>query len=436
MGRYKFLTKFGLDYEIATQITGFQIDSRKICPNDLYFALKGQKSDGHDFLESVAHQGGIAAVVHTGYIGPSFGLDLIKSNDVLKTLQEFARLYISDFKGIRIGITGTVGKTTTKEILASILSTKYKVGKTLLSQNSQIGLPLNLLRFDKSEKVLVLEMSMSNFGHIQKLIEIVPIDIALITKGSLVHAENFSSLEEIIRAKIEIFNGSRTKLKILDHDLLHFDSLKRIKKDLISFSAHDMNADFYLSHNEIYEKGEKIININPPFQESHLQHNLLAACSVARCMQLDWREILKSFTTIELPKMRFEKLYIKKTLFINDAYNASPESMKQALLHFPSPPKGGKKIAVLGPMLELGIFSEKSHLELAERAFQALDSVICTGEECLSICEYFEKRKKPCRWFKTVEEIGDYLSKTITEKDVVLVKASRAVGLEKVFELI
>src|SRR5579872_2777708 len=172
----------GLECESDLQVAGYQIDSRLVGPGELFFALGGARSDGHFFLEEVKKKGGVAAVVSKGYHGPGHGLILLPVNDVLASLQSLARHFVEKSRAKIVGVTGSMGKTTTKEFIATLLCGKFKVGKTYSSYNTQLTFPLTLLNMNGDEEVLVLEMAMSEPGDIRKLLETVAPDIAVLTQ--------------------------------------------------------------------------------------------------------------------------------------------------------------------------------------------------------------------------------------------------------------
>lgn len=430
--RYDFLTSFGLSRECIHRLTGVQVDSRYIQPGHLFFALEGKTVDGHAFLKEAQKKGAIAAVVSRPVSDTD--LELIVVKDVLATLQQMARLFLQQTDSYKIAVTGTVGKTTTKEMVSTLLSSKYTVGKTFKNQNSQIGLPLSILNLEGQEQVYVLEMGMTRKGQIQNLCDLVEPNAAILTKASLVHAENFHSLDQIVQAKLEIFDHKKTNIKILDYELYQFASVRKIQ-DTISFSLTDRRADFYLDGKILYEKNKQVAIIDPPFSEEHFMHDLLAAMALCRTVGLDYYEITENVSKIETPKMRFEKIQIGDVLFINDAYNASLVSMKAAIRHMPKL-KGKRTIGVLGSMLELGRFSRDCHKEVALEAVKYLDTVFCIGKECLTITESFQAVGKQGFFFEDLPSLVRRLKEYMQSKDVVLVKGSRSMNLEKLFEMI
>ncbi|HSX13748.1 MAG TPA: Mur ligase family protein [Chlamydiales bacterium] len=372
------------------QASGYQIDSRLITPGDVFFAIRGEKNDGHDFLKEVQSKGARAAVVSKHYLGSDFGLRLFGVDDVGQTLRDLAKKSLENSTIQIVGVTGSVGKTTTKDFIATLLEGKFRVGKTQESQNSKLTFPLTVLNRPKDAEILVLEMGMSEMGDIARLVEIAPPDVAVLVKVGLAHAAYFpGGMEEIARGKTQIFAHPKTKFAIADRD-------------------------YGLPNISIF-KGEDW----PVFQEAHLNHNLAAAVSVARYFGMTDREIFERIPHLKLPKMRFERSEKNGILLINDAYNANPESMKAALFGLQAYKR--RKIAILGSMKELGTFSESAHVEIGNLALQTVDHLFVIGEEW-KVGERFENH----------ESLALRLKEIMREGDVVLIKGSRSLCMEKV----
>ena len=365
----------GLRNQPSTPMAHFQIDSRKILPGDLFFALKGARVDGHFFLEEARKKGAIAAVVEKEYTGLDFGMTLLPVENVEKSLQALAREKLLESSARVIGITGSVGKTTTKDFLAEILQAKYWVGKTPGNENTQLSLPLVILNSSGDEEVFVLEMGMEQPGDIFRLIEIAPPEMAVVTQVALAHASYFpGGLEEIARNKAEIFLSPKLKTALYCHELNCFLSYPPRDKAL-TFSLDNKAADYFMEDGKVFEKGLFGFAFQLPFSERQWLHNFLAAASLARQMDLEWEAIASRIPFLKIAPMRFERFENKGTLFINDAYNANPESMRVAFLSLPSPSPGGRRIGVLGAMTPLGVFSIAAHQEvglLAKNYFDIL----------------------------------------------------------------
>lgn len=435
----KIADVLGAPCEIDSQVTGYQIDSRMLGEGELFFALKGEKTDGHNFLADAKMRGAIGAVVSQEYQGPDFGLIILKVEDVVMALQSLARQFMQECKSEIIGITGSVGKTTTKEFIATLLEAKYKVGKTHLNYNTKLTYPITLLNRNSDEDVLVVELGMSEPGDIGKLIQIAAPDIAVLTKVAFAHGGNFErGILDIAKYKAEIFSNPKTKKAIFDHALFEYpEAISQIVGEKISFSLDDRSADYYLSEEYfVDERGLRAFQFDPPYKQKHLLHDFLAAVAVARIMKLDWDQINNQIPLLKLPKMRFEKVEKEGVLFINDAYNANPESMKAALAHLPEPKEGGKKIAVLGMMVDLGIEHERYHREVGEFAQKYIDHLLVLGKEAMGVFEAFQEVQKPAEHFADLNSLTDRLKSLMRPGDVVLVKGSRKVEMEKLFNLI
>jgi UDP-N-acetylmuramyl pentapeptide synthase len=213
----------GCDVGVFGKVHGFKQDSREVVPGDLFFALKGERVDGHAYLEEVAAKGAVGAIVDEEYKGKEFGLVLVRVKSVISSLHELAKAIQATRRARVIGVTGSVGKTTTKEFIATLLEAKYRVGKTPGNANSQVGVPLSILNSAGDEDVFVMEMGMSLPHEIEKLIDIAPPEVAIITKIALAHAAFFpDGLEGIAAAKMEILSHPSTRLGILNHQASGF----------------------------------------------------------------------------------------------------------------------------------------------------------------------------------------------------------------------
>jgi UDP-N-acetylmuramoyl-tripeptide--D-alanyl-D-alanine ligase len=423
------------------KISGVSVDSRLTRSGDLFFALPGQQVDGHAFLEEAAKAGAIAAVVQKNYQKCHIGLSLIYVEDVLFSLQLLAKTILEKRQASIIAVTGSLGKTTTKEFVTELLKSKYKVAVSPGNSNSQIGLPLAIINHTSDDdEIIVLEMGMTLPGHLSKLIEIAPPDVAVITTVALVHAEGFESLEGIAQAKAEIFGHPRTKLGIyhLESDLNQAITqvgtcIKR------SFSTTDSQADYFLSMSEdhLHIKGEEGSTVDLPLLNlpgAHNRHNFLAAIAVARCFGISWDEIKHKQATLFLPERRLQIVEKQGICFINDAYNASEPSMKAALDSLPNPKLGNKKIAFLGGMVELGKFSQRCHQAVGKYALDHVDLMLCFGNDCLVIFEEWKLAKRPVVWAKDRDELVSTLKELVNPGDVVLLKGSRSKGVWKVLD--
>jgi UDP-N-acetylmuramoyl-tripeptide--D-alanyl-D-alanine ligase len=428
----------GLRHSAQSLVKGVAIDSRKVNQGDLFFALPGNRVDGHSFLQEVAKKGGVGAIVRDDYQGESFGLPLLRVADVLTTLQNLAQRSLARRQSKVIAITGSLGKTTTKEFAVGLLRTHYRVFASPLSYNSQATVPLSILMADGTEDYLILEMGMTHEGNIKNLISIAPPNISIITTLAIQHTCNFSDgLVGISREKAVIFTHPKTELGLLHYDIPHYQEVfaagKCAKK---SFSVGTQEADYFLetipTGVRIHSRGEQHpyeIPLDLPVKV-HYQ-NFLAAVALARNLEIPWPSIREAALFLKLPAMRFEKVEKQGIIFINDAYNANPDSMKVALESLPRPSSGGKVIAVLGEMDALGIYTEAGHSLVAEVALQYVDYLLCLGTRCETMCKIWKREKKPVELFESRAELQEVLIKLAKPGDVVLLKGARAHALDQ-----
>jgi len=424
--------------ELSEPILGYQVDSRRIQPGELFFALPGEKTDGHCFLSDVKARGGIGAVVSKSYGGPEFGLSLIRVANVLESLQGLAREAVERTSAQIVAVTGTMGKTTTKDFIATLLQGKYRVGKTHASYNTKLTLPITILNRQGDEEILVLEMGMGEPGDIAKLVQIAPPDIAVLTKVAMSHyGDHFpSGIPAVALAKAEIFHHPKTKKAIFYHELLEFpEAVASIAAEKLTFSLEDPKADYFLSDGIVDERGVRAYHFAElPFEQRHVLHNFLAAVAVARALKMDWDEINRQMKELRLPTMRFEVLEKDGIVFVNDAYNANLESVKAALVSLPKAQNGGKRIAVLGHMTDLGPFSKEMH-ESAGRFAQAhVDHLLTFFGDSQLLNETFSEAKKPAEHFTTMEPLIERLQELMRPGDVVLIKGSRFLAMERILE--
>lgn len=420
-------------------IQGFSVDSRLCQQGHLFFALPGEKMNGVNFLSDVASKGAIAAVVNRDYNGPDFNISLLRVDDTLIALQNLAKVVLAKSKSRVVAVTGSVGKTTTKDFLSTILGEKYRVSCSPGNNNSQIGVPLTLLNHtDGTEDILVLEMGMTHPGDLSKLLEIAPSECSIITSVGLVHACNFESIEEIARAKAEILAHPQTKIGIINRDIPIFHEVEKVGKcKKISFSFDNVLADY-----KAYLSDEYVIScqggLHPlgqlQFSGKHNQQNLLAAVACARYFDLSWDQISSGIQKLRLPDLRGQLIYKEGITFVNDAYNAAPISVKAALESLPPAQSGGRKIAVLADMLELGKFSEISHREIGNFALKYIDVMYCYGNETRYIQECWQQAKRPIYWFSDRLELARSLRDELQKGDVVLIKGSRGTQISKIME--
>lgn len=422
-------------------VKGASVDSRLTQSGDLFFALPGNRVDGHQFLADAVAKGAVGAVVSDSYHGDSYGMPLIHANDCLKALQDLAKAILQQQNPRVVAVTGSVGKTTTKEMIATILKQKYRTTASPGNSNSQTGLPLVILNAMKGdEEVLVLEMGMTHPGNILNLIEVAAPEIAVITNVSLVHAENFDSLAEIARAKGEILTHPATRIGVVNRDIETFDELMHTGPcRKLSFSVASMESDYYLRENNGHLEIRGVAGDHADIElltipGRHNRHNFLAAAVVGRAFDVSWDEIKTASRNFTLPERRLEHVEKHGILFINDSYNAPFIAIKAALEEMPSPKPGCKRVAVLGEMRELGKYSEGLHREIGKFSLDYVDMMFCFGKDCKPICEEWHRQGRGADLFLERTDLVAALRKVVNPGDVVLLKGAKSKELWKVLE--
>ncbi|HBT20115.1 MAG TPA: UDP-N-acetylmuramoyl-tripeptide--D-alanyl-D-alanine ligase [Peptococcaceae bacterium] len=430
---------------MQTSFKGVCTDSRKIEPGQLFFALKGENFDGHDFVYQAFLRGAAAAVVHKSVKGIPEGKCVVMVEDTLLALQKLAAWWRKQFDIPVIGVTGSSGKTTTKDILAGILASSGEVCSTKGNLNNHIGLPLVLLGLSRSCRFCVLEMAMRGLGEIAQLCEIAAPTGGIITNIGLAHYERLGSQENIARAKGELAQSLPEEgFLLLNSEDPWSSFIRRLTSAEVIYYGMRDNAHIRAEKVKFTPWGSSFLlvtdsfsgTLDLPLPGKHNLYNCLAAVGAAVQLGLNLEEIRQGLKRINLTKMRLEHLKgIKDTVVINDAYNANPDSMK-ASLKVLRDFSGNRKIAVLGDMLELGEIAVKEHIEVGrETADLGIDYLITVGKLARNIAQGaadvgMSREKIFCA--SNNEEAVEMIKKIIVPGDVILVKGSRAMGMEEI----
>lgn len=418
-------------------------DSRKIAEGDLFVPLKGEKFDGHDFVLDSFEKGACLTLSDREL---NTDKPYILVSDTRDALKKLAKYYLGTLNVKIIAVTGSVGKTTTKDIIASVLSQKFKTLKTEGNFNNEIGLPLTVFRIGKEHEAAVLEMGMNNFGEIRALSDIANPDAAVITNIGVSHIENLGSREGILKAKSEIFENLKPGgVGILNCDDDMQITLKNKLSNKIYWYGINNKEDYFADNivpNSILgtrftlhtPKGSRDVNIKIPGE--HMVYNALCAAAVGDIFGVDLDGICAGIESFQPTKMRMDITVFDTGLtLINDAYNANPVSMKAALDVLKT--AKGRRIAILGDMFELGADSEKMHAEIGAYAFDRCDILICIGKESIAMYDAAIQDSVRCAYFETQEDfLNSDFKKGLYSDDVILVKASRGMHLEKTVEMI
>ncbi|MGE5633003.1 MAG: UDP-N-acetylmuramoyl-tripeptide--D-alanyl-D-alanine ligase [Caulobacteraceae bacterium] len=429
-------------------VRGISTDSRKVNKGDMFIALKGESFDGHDYIDKAIECG--AALVVSQKPLERAGVPYILVKDTLKALQDIARYYKKRFTIPFIAVTGSSGKTTTKDMIAAVLSRKYKVLKTEGNLNNAIGLPLTLMKLDYSHEIAVVEMGMNSFGEIRLLSDIVRPDIGVISNVGTAHIEKLGSRENILKAKLELFayfGGKNTAIINGDNDLLKGFASGRFR--VIKFGLDKLN-DIYAY--DIVEKGEEGIDFTVDFGGKpewfsvalpgmHNVYNALSAISVAGLFDMSAEEIRNGLMEFKPSKMRMDILNLKSGMkVINDVYNANPDSMVAAINVLLSMKSGTRRVCILGDMLELGDVSAEEHRKVGKFAAESgIDVIAAVGNFSGDIARGAAEGgmdNRNIHKFYTKEEAIASLSEILKPEDVVLVKGSRAMKMEIIIDFL
>ncbi len=433
-------------------VVGISTDSRKLKRGELFIALRGDKFNGNDFVSKALQKGAVGAIVSG--INSQFPLPgsqkprtnnqfIIQVPDTLKTLGDIAKYYRSKFKIPLIAITGSCGKTTTKEIIFALLSSKFKVLKTKANYNNLIGLPLTLFDIDDKYDVAVLEMGMSRAGEIKRLAEIAQANTVVITNVAKAHKEFFRSLKDIAEAKSEIFKISpQPKISILNRDDKFFSRFaSKTKGEIITFGI-DRKSDFRaeeitfdsFGRPSFYLNGK--MKIKTPFLGRGNIYNILASFAVAFSLGTDIKESISALSEIELLPGRANFYKAKDIYILDDTYNANPLSFANLIRLIDEIKIEGKKVLVLGDMLELGKDSKEEHIKAGKLiSDSSVDILITIGQKTKFTAETISKDKKAWH-FNDKNKAKKKLEILANKGDLLAIKGSRALEMEKMITAI
>lgn len=423
----------------AGSFTGVSIDSRKINEGELFIALKGNRFDGHAFLSEALQRGG-GAIVSLPLSEPVKGKTIISVNDTLKALQNIAHSMRSKQHIPVVAVTGSNGKTTTKELISLILSTRYRVLKNTGNLNNHIGLPLSLTKISEEDEIIVLEMGASGPGEIRELCEIAAPDYGVLTNIGYAHLEGFKDIETVRKTKLELLDSVRVAVVNADDPFLMEGIYKSgFKGRLVRYGIKNA-AETYASDIEMHERGSsfilhvagnKSIEVNPRISGMFNIYNLLAAASVGSIFDIDLMEIKEAIGSFAGVPMRLEFKEVEGIKIISDVYNANPASMEEAIKELVRSKKG-RTIAVLGDMLELGSYEEEAHRRLGRLMSELpVDIFIAVGPRMSYAVSEF---RGVVHKLQTSAEAGKILKDIWRRGDTVLIKGSRGMNMEKVLE--
>lgn len=426
-------------------ISGVSIDTRRIEKGNLFVPFKGEHADGHRFVEEAINNGAAAAFWQSDVPDPPLHLPILIVEDTLTALQQLAERYLSQLQVRVLGITGSNGKTTTKDMVANLLSLKYKVQKTQGNYNNHIGLPLTILSLEEDTEIAVLEMGMSGRGEIEFLSRLASPEVALITNIGESHLLDLGSREGIAAAKLEIMDGLQKNGTLIyygDEPLLA-DKLKDYQGSAVlkTFGKSERN-DVYPIEIEQCDTGSTFklnvsdIRFTLPVLGTHNILNAIAAMSAAHYFGVPYDSMDGGFADLKLTNMRMELLEGRKgEKIINDAYNASPTSMSAAIELIANLPGYKNKVLVLGDMLELGPDEKQFHLEIGKSIDpEKIDVLFTYGVLGAAIAEGAKTVMAPSKVFayQDKQQLSAELQNHVNKETIVLFKASRGMKLEEI----
>lgn len=426
-------------------VTNVCTDSRSLRAGDLFLALRGDKFDGHNFVAEAARRGATGAIVQD--ISPDLPEDfaVLRVDDTLRALQQIAAQYRRSLPLRVICITGSNGKTSTKDLTAAVLGERFPVIKTEGNLNNHIGLPLSILRARRSDEMGVFEIGMNHPGEIAPLAAIAAPDVAIITNIGTAHIGFMGSRENIAQEKgmlAESLSPSGTVILNAD-DEFSASIAARTKADAVfcglgenaDVRATDLHQDFSGMRFRLHFSGRSI-DAALPLVGVHMVRNALLAVAAAHVFGMTLEECVAGLTKIQLTKGRLEQKVVRGIHVIDDSYNANPDSMKAALLTLSQMSTNGRRIAVLGRMGELGDESERGHREVGQAAADlGLDCVITVGEEATGIADAaWQGGVEKVLKFSTTDEALKALRDFAHAGDLVLVKGSRPARMERIVE--
>ncbi len=416
----------------AMRVIGYSIDSRHIEPGDLFFAIKGEHFDGHAFIEQTFDHSAVAAIASETQPNPSCPVLVVK--DTVQALQDLARYARGRWNKPVIAVTGSAGKTSTKEIIASLLSTRFRTAKNSGNLNNHLGLPLALLRIPDIAELAVVEMGMNHAGEIRALAEIATPQVGVVTNVGYAHIEFFSSIDEIAEAKRELVEALPPDgTAILNADDPRVAKFRQAHKGRVLTYGLSPEADLRAAtlDNSAFEVNG--IRFHTQMTGAHAISNILAGLAVAQVFDIPLPDLQEAVAKLLPGKMRGERYEKNGITILDDSYNSNPEAAR-AMLDVLLAQPGLRKIAVLGEMLELGHWAETLHRDLGRYAAEhGVDVLIgVRGASRLMVAQAVEAGmgSRAAFFFDDPESAGDFLKNFVQPGDAVLFKGSRGTHVE------
>jgi UDP-N-acetylmuramoyl-tripeptide--D-alanyl-D-alanine ligase len=425
---------------------GYSIDSRTLNAGDLFIAIAGEHFDGHNYVQAALEKGAVGAIVEAGKKADGDPLRLLQVEDSLKALQLLGAAARRLWGKPLLAVTGSAGKTTTKEILAHILSTRFRVMKSSGNLNNHIGLPLQLLKLEAEHDLAVVEMGMNHAGEIRALGALAHHDLAVVTTVAPVHLEFFGSLAEIARAKYEIIEtlhaGGVAVLNADDDYVCQFG--RDFKGKVVRFGikrAADVSAHNIKLNGAEGSAFELLVGsvgepVTFPLVGEHNIYNALAAAAAAMERGISPSQAAAALSSIAPPDKRGQVMHLNGATIINDCYNSNPRAL-EAMIDTLASMKAERRILVVGEMLELGPTAEALHRECGKHAAEKkIDMVIGVRGMARAVAEAACGSGTQAQFVETPEQAGEWLARNLRQGDAVLLKASRGVKLERAIDML
>ena len=425
------------------EISGAVLDSRLVKKNYLFFATKGERADGHDFIGKAFELGAAAAVCERIPKGVKGNFIIVQ--DTFVALKQIAKFYRTQLNIKVVGITGSVGKTSTKEFIASVLAEKYNVLKTEGNFNNEVGLPLTVLKLRDEHEVAVLEMGISDFGEMTRLSMIAQPDVCVITNIGQCHLEQLGDRDGVLKAKTEVFanlkDGGTACLFAEDDKLagIHDVNGKKpvfygMKETADVYAEQVVNKGLLGSECVIHTAGKEV-KAQIPLPGKHMVYNALAAVAVAEVFGLSAKEMEEGIRNVQAVSGRSHIISTDNYTIIDDCYNANPVSMKAAIDLLGE--ADTRKVAILGDMFELGEKEKDLHRQVGEYVADSdTDVLVCVGELSSHMYQGAGQKNKEVHHYATLEECKNQIADVLKPKDSILIKASHGMHFEEIVELL
>jgi UDP-N-acetylmuramoyl-tripeptide--D-alanyl-D-alanine ligase len=427
----------GLAIEANGIVTGWSIDSRTVAQGDLFFALRGPNHDGHEHIDEVLRKGAVAVVADREV--EADGL-VLRVEDSLAALQRIAKRAREIWAGSVIGVTGSAGKTTTKDMIAEMLTTQMKTAKTVGNLNNHVGLPLSLLRLEQDARIAVIEMGMNHAGEIRDLAAIAMPDVGVVTNVGTAHLEAFESIEGIAAAKRELIESlPEGGTAVLNADDPRVAAMARGENTLL----YGLSADAHVRAEDVEQSTDGLefrvgaTHFSTLLHGRHSVSNILAGIAVAQVYGIPPEGLVEAVRNLRPGELRGERFNNRGILVYNDCYNSNPDAVR-AMLDVLRDTQAGRRIAVLGEMLELGRWAEPLHRDVGSYAAkQGIDVLVGIRGAAWSLVDAAKLAglsAGAALFFDNPAEAGRALRSIAQPGDAILFKGSRGVHVERALE--